>query len=39
MRDLFSPVSRDERQDEGVQKWINNKCKGTLEWATGTGFV
>lgn len=37
MRDLFTPVSRDERQDEGVQKWINNKCKGTLEWATGTG--
>lgn len=37
MRDLFSPISRDERQDEGVQKWINNKCKGTLEWATGTG--
>lgn len=37
MRDLFTPVSRDERQDKGVQKWINNKCKGTLEWATGTG--
>lgn len=37
MRDLFTPISRDERQDEGVQKWINNKCRGTLEWATGTG--
>ena len=30
-------MTRDERQTIGIQKWINNKCRGTLEWCTGTG--
>ena len=29
--------SRDDRQELGVQKWINNGCKATLEWCTGVG--
>ena len=30
-------TSRDERQLLGVQKWINNKCKGTWMYCTGFG--
>ena len=37
MRDLFEPISRDERQAESVQKWLNSKGKGTLECCTGYG--
>jgi len=37
MRDLFEPISRDERQAESVQKWLNAKGKGTLECCTGYG--
>ena len=36
--DLFAPITRDQRQEEGRVKWIKNKCRGTIEWATGTGF-
>ena len=28
---------REERQKEGVQKWIKNKCNGIFDWATGVG--
>lgn len=35
--DLFSPPTRDERQEMGRIRWIDNKCKGTLEYATGVG--
>lgn len=35
--DLFSPLTRDERQEMGRIRWIDNKCKGTLEYATGVG--
>lgn len=35
--DLFTPPTRDERQEEGRIKWINSKCKGTLEYGTGVG--
>lgn len=28
-------MTRDERQALGVQKWVDNRCKGTLEYATG----
>ena len=24
-------------KEEGIQKWISNKCRGTLQWATGVG--
>ena len=34
---LFSPPTRDERQEMGRIRWIDNKCKGTLEYATGVG--
>lgn len=45
MNDLFSNsqtinsdnVSRTERQKLGVQKWVDNKMKGTLVYATGVG--
>lgn len=37
MDSLFKIVSRDERQEEVRQKWIKNKCKGTLVAATGFG--
>jgi len=30
-------MTRDERQKLGIQKWINNGCRGTLEWCTGSG--
>ena len=39
MDSLFKIVSRDERQEEVRQKWIKNKCKGTLVAATGFGRV
>ena len=35
MRDLFEPISRDERQAQSVQKWLNAKGRGTLECCTG----
>lgn len=35
--DLFTPPTRDERQEEGRLKWIRSKCKGTLEYGTGVG--
>lgn len=37
MKDLFTPLTRDERQDESVRKWLQNKGKGCLECATGYG--
>ena len=37
MRDLFTPLTRDERQDEAVSKWIKNKGKGTVVAGTGVG--
>lgn len=37
MRDMFAPVTRDERQDESVQKWLQAKGKGTVVAATGVG--
>lgn len=30
-------LDRTERQEQGIEKWINNRCRGTLCWATGTG--
>ena len=30
-------MTRSERQEEGIQKWVSNKCRGTLQWATGVG--
>lgn len=30
-------MQRSERQSLGVQKWVDNKLKGTLCWATGVG--
>lgn len=37
MRDLFTPLTRDERQDESVRKWLQNKGKATIVAATGVG--
>ena len=30
-------IDRTTRQEEGIQKWIEAKCRGSLQWATGTG--
>lgn len=38
MRDLFAPVTRDERQQQCIQNWVKNKCKACIEAATGFGF-
>lgn len=37
MRDLFAPITRDERQTQCMQKWIKSKGKATLECCTGFG--
>lgn len=37
MSDLFGNLSRTERQEQGVQRWVDNKLCGTLNWATGVG--
>lgn len=37
MRDLFEPLTRDERQQECIQNWVKNKCKAVIEAATGFG--
>lgn len=37
MKDLFTPLTRDERQDECVKKWLQNKGKATIVAATGVG--
>ena len=31
-------MTRTERQQEAVKRWISNKGKGTIEGATGIGF-
>ena len=30
-------LDRTKRQEEGIQKWIDAKCKASLQWATGVG--
>ena len=35
IRDMFTPLTRDERQAESVRKWITSKGRGTLECCTG----
>lgn len=37
MADLFGNLSRMGRQEQGVQRWVDNKLCGTLNWATGVG--
>ena len=37
MKDLFTPLTRDERQEESLRKWLNNKGKGCIEGCTGYG--
>lgn len=37
MRDLFSPITRDERQEEAVRKWLQSKGHGTIVACTGFG--
>lgn len=37
MADSFGNLSRTERQEQGVQRWVDNKLCGTLNWATGVG--
>lgn len=37
MPELFTNLSRTERQELGVQRWVDNKLCGTLDWATGVG--
>lgn len=37
IKDLFTPVTRDERQEESVRKWIKAKGRGTIVGCTGYG--
>lgn len=37
MKDLFAPVTRDERQEECKRAWLLHKGKGTIEACTGFG--
>ena len=37
MKDLFTPLTRDERQEESLRKWLNHKGKGCIEGCTGYG--
>ena len=37
MRDLFAPVTRDERQEQCKKAWLSHKGKGTIEACTGFG--
>ena len=35
MKDLFTPLTRDERQEESLKAWLQNKGKGCIEGCTG----
>ena len=35
MKDLFTPLTRDERQEESLKAWLHNKGKGCFEGCTG----
>lgn len=35
--DLFTPISRDDRQKECLKAWVKHKCVGTIEACTGFG--
>lgn len=37
MRDLFTPITRDERQEECVKKWLQSKGHASIVAATGVG--
>lgn len=37
MADLFGNISRTERQEIGVQKWVDNKLRGSFVYCTGFG--
>ena len=37
MKDLFAPLTRDERQEESLKAWLHNKGKGCVEACTGFG--
>ena len=37
MKDLFTPLTRDERQAQSLQAWLQNKGKGCVEGCTGYG--
>lgn len=37
MKDLFTPLTRDERQKESLRAWLNHKGKGCVEGCTGYG--
>lgn len=37
MKDLFTPLTRDERQEEAIRNWIKSKGKGTIVAATAFG--
>lgn len=37
MKDLFTPLTRDERQEESLQAWLHNKGRGTIVACTGFG--
>lgn len=38
MKDLFTPLTRDERQEQSKRAWLSCKGRGTVVAATGVGF-
>lgn len=39
MEPLIKPQTRDERQQEAVDKWLKTKGHGTVVGGTGVGFT
>lgn len=39
LNNLFSPITRDQRQNESVDKWMKFKGRASVVAATGTGFI
>ena len=37
MKDLFIPITRDERQEEAMKKWLKSNGKGCIVACTGFG--
>jgi len=32
-------MTRSQRQELGIKKWIESNCRGTLQWCTGSGSL
>ena len=39
MENKSPPLTRDQRQQLGVSKWIKSGCRASLVWSTGVGVI